>query len=610
MGIEVPDGTAPEQARPAQSPKKKTAIVAVSMIILMVGVVLIALVPDWGKDGDTAALEGQQTLGYFESNAGVFDVKIPIFTSDVTQGYATTEDLESDLEQLAKFVLNNAIDSYEKGRMPGGPVLEDVAFADSPVEGSPVESSPVDEGGDQFSDISDFDTNNQEENVDKADLAKSNGDLTFVAYQNHLLVWDSEGNVNITIEMPPIVTVDDPQTYVPEPKPEVESEPVESMTRDYPYYYNPKPYIQALLLEGDRLTVAVSGYQYAHALELDEPSILNDYLATHIRVYEINGFSLELVATKDVSGSFRSAYSVGDNAYIVTQTGMNTWDYLLSPIQRWQPQFVNLDDEEYREEAKRLAEVELIPNFVAKLAAELEDIDLARLSLYADSISNHTEYETALFGDNIADTITQVVSLDMSQSVDQEQEEELTLHIAGNIQPGSWGHVYATDSMIITADQGWSWVEERDASAQKTYLLGFSLDGASSSPAYVGSVPGYPLNPYALDFVEQQGEHYVRIATTQSFWQPWRGGFIADDVIIAMEPEEPEPESSTINQIIVMKLPEKRGKDEILEQVGAVTFGEPDEVSIGYIITRHHNVTATDTTRSNCITVNHSGPIL
>jgi hypothetical protein len=141
-------------------------------------------------------------------------------------------------------------------------------------------------------------------------------------------------------------------------------------------------------------------------------------------------------------------------------------------------------------------------------------------------------------------------------------------------------------SMIIVADQGWSWIASDKISAQKTFLIGFSLDGPKSAHAVVGSVDGYLLNPFSIDFVEKPGGSYVRIATTQDFWTPWFGGPVGRPGIVIIEDaagtaeSEVPPKSSTLNQIIALKVPSTStpGKRE-LQKVGSVELGEINEVS-------------------------------
>jgi hypothetical protein len=381
------------------------------------------------------------------------------------------------------------------------------------------------------------------------------------------------------------------------------------------YFYNPKPYIQDLLLEGNRLTVVVSGYGIEHTAALEDQPILRDYLGTQIRIYDISdGEDITLVTTSDINGSYRKAYTVGDNAYIVTQAGLNTWDHLVSPVQRWQEQFADMEDDEYLAQATRFALDDLIPGFVARLVQELQvngEVDLSRLSVYADSIPTDSDFVTSLLsqGGGIANAVTQVVAFDMSEDIINETEE-LHVHIAATFQPGNWGYVYATDGMIIVADQGWSWIDDEQKSAQNTCLIGFRLDGASSSHALVGSVEGHILNEYSVDFVEQDGESYVRVATTQSFWDffwieddiAWDGiGIVDGEGAVSTtasegdettneagtvdqdrgdeDTESTEEESTTKNQIFILKIPTQNNLEEnTLEQVGSLTLGKPNEV--------------------------------
>lgn len=560
---------------------------------------------------------------FFHSNKGPFDAKIPLWSQNITDGYVSREDLENDLQQLAMFLLNDAISSNQyAGRDYGGYVKEeslemDGVNAEAPEmvadEGATADMASDGGTGGSVADATDFGTNNQELNVDRADLIKSDGTLVFAAYSDYLLVWTVDGQGVISkVQMPPLNV-----TYNPwiEPMPETwegegeddatdgggtdgnvgvsEEAPVADIAMDS-IWWNPKPYIEALLVEGDRLVVVVSGYgnQYYGG---GDAHVLYDYQATKILVYDINGGDLQLVSSQDINGSFRNAYSVGQNAHIVTQASINTWEYLLAPVQRWQADFEGLSDDEYLERATRIA-TDLVDSFVAQLLLELEvngEVDLARLSVFADSLSGEN-LEDSLFDGAIANAITQITSFDMSTG-SVGGVDEIPLHMAATFQPGSWGIVYATDSMIVIADQGWSWIEEDNVSSQKTYLLGFRLDGASSSHSVVGSVEGYILNEYSVDFYEESGSSYIRIATTQNFWSNWIIEPFVEEIIDEDAPDntfdeaessssggsaatEPAtvPESSTLNKLYVLRIPSSANSDgeKVLEEVGSVELGE------------------------------------
>jgi hypothetical protein len=563
-----------------ERPKKwGGAIFVVSLIA--VGAILVALLPDYGnknRESETnQETETTRSAAFFESDDGPFTVKIPLFSSNITSGYSNASEAKHDFEQLAKFLLNGIITSNAQdrpvyvpdenfvGSLPTAGITQDSPAADSSAT---ADSSAKEDPG-SVGDATDFETNKQEEDVDRADRTKSSGEFVFTAYSDYILVWTVDtGDLIATLQMPPIQL---PKSDGDQQKQEDVVDPVESITRSSDIaYYNPKPYIQALLLEGDKLTVITSGYGYGLSLELDEPSVLYDYLDTLIQVYDINGGDIAQISTKYVNGSFRDAFSVDGNAHIVTQSGLNTYEYLVSPLQRYHPRFTGMSDEEYLAEATRMAELELIPHFVEQLLASLDGVDLARLSLFAETISGKSDIENAVFAEGLANAVTQVFSFDMMGTI----EEELATSTAACFQPSSWGYVYASQGMIIVAGESWNWIQDFETSGQTTYFVGFEVDGASSTPALVGSVPGYLISPYAIDFVEG----YLRIATTMRLWS-----FSVFEDFVA---EEPPPEktsvvetSSTKNQIIVLRIPSSTDDETArLEEVGRLELGKINEV--------------------------------
>lgn len=568
---------------------KKWAGAAFFVSLLAVGAILIALLPDYGKNQET---ETTESAAFFESDKGPFKIKIPVFSSNITKGYSNASEAEHDFEQLAKFLLNGIITSNAQDWSESSYGMEDEHFVSSPTAGI-TEDSPaandlakedpagsVVEAADDSAkedpgsvgDATDFETNKQEKDVDRADLTKSNGEFVFTAYSDYILVWTVDtGDLIAKLQMPPIQL---PEGSGDQQKPEdvVPVDPVEPITARSSdiAYYNPKPYIQALLLEGDKLAVIVSGYGYGLSLEPDEPLVFNDYLDTLIQVYDINGGDIVQTSTKYVNGSFRDAFSIDGNAHIVTQSGLNTYGYLVSPLQRYQPRFTGMSDEEYLAEATRLAELELIPHFVKQLLVSLDGVDLARLSLFAESISGESDIESAVFAEGVANAVTQVISFDMMGTI----EGELATSTAACFQPSSWGYVYASQGMIIVAGESWNWIEDFEASGQTTYFVGFEVDGASSTPALVGSVPGYLISPYAIDFVEG----YLRVATTMRLWS----AVAFDDFVIeasAPKQNSGEETSSTSNQIIVLRIPSSTdGDNAALEEVGRLELGKINEV--------------------------------
>ena len=615
MTLEIPQGgAAPEQAQTTtdQNGEKSSGrnvsykrwIVPVLLVLVVAGV-LIGVLPDWDKNSDDqVSTQDKQsqleepststTLQYLESSKGPFDVKLPLFSSKITEGYSNDEDLKQDLNQAAGFLLNDAIlTNRDAGIYVGGnatsneggdPMAPGAGEKDSMMSGGGAESAA-------FSDVNSFETNNQEFTIDRADFVKSDGNLVFAAYSDYLVVWSANGPEILTkIKMPALnVTGYYPGPIEPRPMDGVEANATDGssgadvasdmIASDKMIWWNPKPRIEALLIHENRLTVVISGYGMENAQKLGYVPILYEYLGTRIQVYDINNGALSLVSQTDINGGFRNAYAVDQNVYIVTQSGLNTWEHLVAPLERWQPQFSGLDDAAYVQKATALVDEGLVDAFIERLLSELRvngDIDLARLSVFTDSISQEN-LDQSLYTSSIANAVTQVFSFDMSQTI--------TPQITGTFHPGSWAQVYAMGSMIVVADQSWSWVEADGQAAQKTYLVCFRLNGPSSSHAMVGSVDGYIMNTFSLDYVEKSEGSYVRIATSQSFFTPWvdtlEEGTVEGDSEMMTEATTSEAvESNTLNQIIVLRVPSSvdASGDLVLEQVGSLELGEPNEV--------------------------------
>mmetsp|Transcript_44771 Transcript_44771/g.50745 ORF Transcript_44771/g.50745 Transcript_44771/m.50745 type:complete len:166 (+) Transcript_44771:1494-1991(+) len=149
------------------------------------------------------------------------------------------------------------------------------------------------------------------------------------------------------------------------------------------------------------------------------------------------------------------------------------------------------------------------------------------------------------------------------------------------LQSGNTGYVYATDEWIWVTDQSWAWNLEKGEYMEQTRLLGFRLDGATSTFGVIGSVPGSLLSQFSIDFVtdKDKDKEYIRIATTQNLFQRgWWGApqpVFMPDIFTVDEDEDEEiakekeagisstfeaeedtmDESRTKNQIIILEIP-------------------------------------------------------
>mmetsp|Transcript_44774 Transcript_44774/g.50752 ORF Transcript_44774/g.50752 Transcript_44774/m.50752 type:complete len:179 (+) Transcript_44774:1494-2030(+) len=165
------------------------------------------------------------------------------------------------------------------------------------------------------------------------------------------------------------------------------------------------------------------------------------------------------------------------------------------------------------------------------------------------------------------------------------------------LQSGNTGYVYATDEWIWVTDQSWAWNLEKGEYMEQTRLLGFRLDGATSTFGVIGSVPGSLLSQFSIDFVtdKDKDKEYIRIATTQNLFQRgWWGApvpvvmpdifmvdgeveEVAEESLTFEAKEDPMDESRTKNEIIILEIPNVENSNELIK-LGSVRLGKKDEV--------------------------------
>ena len=335
----------------------------------------------------------------------------------------------------------------------------------------------------------------------------------------------------------------------------------------YNFMYKPKPQILALLLSEDRLVVVIKGYGETTRAQMNgngTSSIIYELKDTLVQVYSTSGIAngdLVLLKETHVNGYFKDARMIGSNVHLVTAATIDTYASLASPLAYWQNDFDSLSPEEYEVAATKFAEEKLITNFVDKLVKEISingKIDLAQVGLWQTELSNNTSIEQAIYGHTgVMSTLMQVVSFDVMDN----SSDDLQLSLAGAFMP-SMGFTYATDDMLVVAAYGWNWNSVLSGSIETTYLLGFSLTGASSTPHAVGSVNGYLMNQYSLDIVDG----YMRVATTiQSYWPYYY--FTEDANENATNFNASIPEFLTKNYITVLEIPAASNPGE-LKKVG------------------------------------------
>ena len=377
-------------------------------------------------------------------------------------------------------------------------------------------------------------TNNQEENVDEADSVQSDGKFLYAAYDDVLLAWDiKNGKVVVNITMPTIeyissnivngmtgeATTGNDDAINGTTNQNVSSDDMMNMNSEsYSDDYKQKVKIQWLLLTDNRLTVVIGGYgesNFQNANSNVKPKIMSNYLATRLQFYDTSalttsGGKLKLLYETDINGNFYDSRVVGSSVHLVTVASFDIKTALIDPLSKQNPAFVDLSTDNYVLAAIKLAEENLIPTFVDQLVEEIfvnGTIDLARLNLLQSKFMNNTAYmDHYLQESGILKYMLQVVSFDLSDTL----SNNFTLSMAGAFLPSSWCYFYSTEEMLIVAIQGFTLKPWPMDSSQTTYLLGFKLDGASSTPYAVGSIDGDIMGQHSVDI----HEGYIRLAAT------------------------------------------------------------------------------------------------
>ena len=477
---------------------------------------------------------------YRSKEESALDVTLPLFSTNVLDGYSDITKLGPDLAEAAGFLANTVIKSQTGGESKRNPLFGGLVL-DSPLVMASAATSDVSLSSPSAAGQTDFETNNQEEGVDEADAVKSDGKYVYAAYGERIVVWDAlSGDLITNVTMPAIDNtniVNDESGFV---------------KRSSFFFFPQKPSIRALLLESNRLVVIVDGYGNSNRAAFNLTStntVLNDLLATHVRVYDTTSLSslgeITFIKAVDFNGAFRDARAVGDNIHVVTSSNVNYYNWLTQPLQRWGWSNSNtfdpdLSEEEYQVQAARLAKDKLIPSFVDQLMKDITMFGtptLVRISLWESILSG---MEDTIFSDGVFQAYTQVTSFAATDS-------DLRLSLSGSFMPSSDGYTYSTPEMLIFSAQGWNYMPERNATGPTTYFLGMKLTEATAIPVAVGSLPGSLINQYSLDILDG----HLRAATTiPTLWRwPVMTGTRVDAIF-------PVLESTTENQVVILKIPD------------------------------------------------------
>ncbi|KAI2504122.1 hypothetical protein MHU86_10322 [Fragilaria crotonensis] len=136
-----------------------------------------------------------------------------LLSPDVLEGYDNEDDLKADLAEAVKFFINGFIeDQIQYGRYTyiyEGPMMDvgAVAEGDEATADNAASAGPPGAGGrgESAAGATDFETNNQVDGVDEADMVKSDGTYVYAVYGDAVVVWEAATGAYVTnYTLPPI----------------------------------------------------------------------------------------------------------------------------------------------------------------------------------------------------------------------------------------------------------------------------------------------------------------------------------------------------------------------------------------------------------------------
>ena len=253
---------------------------------------------------------------------------------------------------------------------------------------------------------------------------------------------------------------------------------------------------------------------------------------------------------------------IGNNIHLVTWSKLGI--EIIESVERYKPAFNGMNNFEYKKAAAKIAEP-LIANVVAdlknKISVNGKPPKMTKITVWQTDVGGSGNLIEYIHGP-IGSTYVQITSF----SVKQGFTGNLILSKAVAFVP-SFYPIWDIDGSLVLAVQGWNWNPQLRGSSERTYLLGFKLNGASAaSPSYLGSVDGgldsLRFSSYALSLY--QG--HLNVATSEDV------AYLVWDPVVDADGypgDFPQPIFTTNMSVRVLKIP--TGNETVLTEVTKIT---------------------------------------
>lgn len=387
-------------------------------------------------------------------------------SSKVLEGYKDEEELRTDINNVVRVYVNNFIKNkayYYHCILP----IDDVI-----MDGDANVGVGFPEAGE--ANKADYSTNNQVDNVDEADSVKSDGKYTYLIKDNKLFSLSLSGDIVDT------------------------NSPVSGNLT-----------LKKLLIHDNKLiAIASSGYNYW--IE----SYDNSYKTAIVVLNISQDGKLSIDSERLVSGSFITGRSIDNDIHIITNNHIDFWSILMSELNRYSDKFYNLTDEEYEIIAYELAEANMekwaksvYDGLFGNQTAQNSDFyrNIVKISRMLKSENNEDieDDEISFYNNTDVTGLVNIYSFNIS-STDN-------IYRAGYFVSNTQNPVvYSTSDKMIIASNGWIQGNNRWNWDEATFLVSFNLSQSKAKPASFGSVDGYLLNQFSIDFFDNN----LRVATT------------------------------------------------------------------------------------------------
>mmetsp|Transcript_4303 Transcript_4303/g.9554 ORF Transcript_4303/g.9554 Transcript_4303/m.9554 type:complete len:631 (-) Transcript_4303:717-2609(-) len=482
--------------------------------------------------------------------------ELPLLGDSVLNGYPTIQAFKDSLRLVAESYVNGVVarnvgdKTYENFALsPSFAVGEDVMAMDGDMMNTATPRESSQEA------VNDYETNDQEEGVREGDNVVSNGVIAIAAYGDEVVGWEvAGGDILLRMVLPP--------------------------TGGYS-----QPYINTLVLHGDYLIAAVSGY--GSTAQQTTTRVLSGYQGTRILIYDIstiNGGQMDLVATRDVNGDFVTIRVIESQIFFILNSQINIYNFLAQPFNKYSTEELrSLDANAYSLRIREMAET-AIPDFVDQATEEILECDqipkLVALNRWTTDEHSDPIMESYLYNSGIAQSLVMVISFDLQDVIDEKPDALQCLSVSGSFFPtNAWDvKAYSAANTMIMATRGYDYSPARQMTIDSTYLVAFDLTGEVVAPKAYGYVEGYVLDQYSF---RVEGDILQLATTIQEGWiimfaEPM--GMRRLQAVI--EPDIIRTEPATENYVITMDLAASQspGQERQMFELDRLKLGKDGEV--------------------------------